>query len=104
MNKTTGEFKISKVAISVAIALIVWVSTRIFPNILCFIIKNTLYYYNHFCKLLKITGSIVNKKVDKFKIFVVTITIAFIMVIYFHYIFINIFLYFICFIIETVLS
>lgn len=48
------------------------------------IIKNILYYHNCFYKLLRITLSIVNRKADRFKMSIVTIAIAIIVVIYFH--------------------
>lgn len=48
--------------------------------------KNILYHYNNFCKLLKLTSSIVDTKADEFKKFKVTASIGVIIVVCFYYI------------------
>ena len=65
------------------------------------IIKNTLYHHNWFCKLLKMTWSIFDRKADEFRTSGVTIAIAVVVVICFRCVFINISLNFIYFIIEN---
>ena len=65
------------------------------------IIKNTLYYHNWFCKLLRMTWSIVDRKTDKFRMSEVTAAVAVVMVICFRRVSVNISLNFICFIIEN---
>lgn len=53
------------------------------------IIKNTLYHYNSFCTLLKMTWSIIDKKIDEFIISKVTATVTVIILVCFGYIFVK---------------
>lgn len=84
VKRKTEEFKISRVAVAIAIAIITWVST-IFSSISSISLLLILLYYLHYdCKLFKITRSIIEQKTDEFKmskvvIIVIVTVVAFVL-------------------------
>ena len=75
-EKNTDEFKTSGVAVAIAIAVVTFVS-RTFSSISSVtLLLMWLYHLHHGCKLLRMTESIVEKKIDKFKMSGVAVAVA----------------------------
>lgn len=92
INREINQFKIYKIITATAVVMvyIFVVFLLISQDITNFSnIRNILYYYNSFYKLLKMTWSIINTKVDKSKKIETTAIIAIIIIVYFLSVFIK---------------